>query len=79
PISVEAAPKDDGDAKSEIGEAKPTSPSANWVKIGEGALVKVASKKPNPVLVTWSAVFLVAFVALNVLLSRVSKAWRRAT
>jgi len=53
--------------------------SDNLVKFGEGTLVKVASKRPSPWLVSWSAVFLIGFIFLNLLLARVSRGWRRAT
>lgn len=50
-----------------------------WMDMGEGALVKIASRKPSPFVVTWSIVFLVSFFVLNLMLARVSRGWRKAT
>lgn len=46
------------------------------LRSAEGAIIEVMNTRPSPQVVTWCLVFTTCFVAFNLLLGRVSRAWR---
>jgi len=55
-----------------------TAPStAAVVKKAENTIIEVINARPSPVVVTWCGVFLMLFIALNLILGRVSRVWRK--
>lgn len=54
-------------------ETESSGDSYEVIDLGEGAIIGVASRRPSPWLVTWSAVFLIFYLVLNVLFARAEK------
>jgi hypothetical protein len=57
--------------------AAPTAPASGGLGAAEGMIQEWVSSRPSPEVVTWCAVFLVAFLAVNLLLGKATRAWRR--
>jgi len=43
----------------------------------EDGLIEVVNMRPSPLVVTWCAVFIVLFIALNIILGRAARVWRK--
>ena len=58
-------------------EATTSSSTATVVKKAENTITEVMNARPSPLVVTWSVVFLVLFITLNMILGRACRSWRK--
>ena len=58
-------------------EGAAPSTTATVVKKAENTITEVINARPSPLVVTWSAVFLVLFIGLNLILGRACRIWRK--
>ncbi|MEI6605746.1 MAG: hypothetical protein WCP35_10585 [Verrucomicrobiota bacterium] len=55
----------------------PPPATSGVVKMAQDTVTEVINTHPSPVVVTWCSVFLALFIALNLVLGRVSRVWRK--